>query len=165
MCPSGSTSCIQMVSITKTGDADITSFHRGCNDDQDLCNKDFIMNSGQGNKQIHVVSECCYKDKCNTGSIEVPPYNTTRNSFICPVCYTYENYDCKTQGYVMCRGLEIECFDFAATIMRQGWPSLKFAMMGCTTQGGCSIGERIMPGFTITDVQRLSCTRAHSITH
>ncbi|XP_018410131.1 PREDICTED: phospholipase A2 inhibitor and Ly6/PLAUR domain-containing protein-like [Nanorana parkeri] len=123
------------------------------------------MNTGQGNKQVRVVTECCYKDNCNKDSIEVPPYNITRNSFICPVCYTYEAYDCKSEGYIACRGHEIECFDFAATILRQGWSSLKYAMMGCTTKGGCSIGQRIIPGTNITDVTRLSCRPAIPITH
>ncbi|XP_077312195.1 phospholipase A2 inhibitor gamma subunit B-like [Lithobates pipiens] len=164
-CPSVSTSCMKRVSITKMGDKLFKSFSRGCNDDEDLCNKDFIMNSGAGNVQIRVVTKCCHQDNCNKCKIKIPPYNNTRNHIICPVCYKYETYECKHKGYIECRGHENECFDFAATVLRKGHSSMKYAKMGCTTSRGCSLGHKIIPGISLTDIDHISCKAGVPITH
>ncbi|XP_077113424.1 phospholipase A2 inhibitor and Ly6/PLAUR domain-containing protein-like [Ranitomeya variabilis] len=123
------------------------------------------MNSGHGNKQACIITECCASDDCNRCKMKIPPYNSTLNGFICPVCYSYNSYDCMHKGYIECRGNELECIDFAATLHKEGYPNFKFALMGCITQGGCSLGSKIIPGTKIVDVKRLSCKSARPITH
>ncbi|XP_069597561.1 phospholipase A2 inhibitor and Ly6/PLAUR domain-containing protein-like [Ranitomeya imitator] len=164
-CPSRSKSCIKALGLTVIGDDVYKSFLRGCNDDDHLCNRDFVMNSGHGNKQTRIITECCTSDDCNRCKAKIPPYNSTLNGFICPVCYSYNSYDCMHKGYIECRGNELECIDFAATLHKEGYPDFKFALMGCITQGGCSLGPKIIPGTKIVDVERLSCKSARPITH
>ncbi|XP_075695911.1 phospholipase A2 inhibitor and Ly6/PLAUR domain-containing protein-like [Rhinoderma darwinii] len=164
-CASRATGCIKTLEITKIGDKVYKSFLRACNDDDHLCDRDFVMNSGHGNKHARIITKCCTTDDCNTCKMKVSPYNSTINNLICPVCYTYNSYDCVSKGYIQCRGYETECIDFAATLHRQGSPDFKFSLMGCITSGGCSLGPKIVPAAKIVDAKRLSCTSAVPITH
>ncbi|KAM4016170.1 phospholipase A2 inhibitor and Ly6/PLAUR domain-containing protein-like isoform 2-T2 [Anomaloglossus baeobatrachus] len=142
------------------------SFSRSCNSDSDLCNQDFIMNSGRGNKQVRITTECCATDDCNRCKAKKPPpYNATLNGLICPVCFKYNTYDCLYEGYIQCRGKETECMDFAAKLQYEDAPEFMFSAMGCTTAAGCSMGQKIMPGTRIVEAKRLSCRRAVPITH
>ncbi|XP_073511908.1 uncharacterized protein [Phyllobates terribilis] len=164
-CPSRSKSCIKTHALTIIGNDVYKSFSRACNDDEHLCNRDFVMNSGRGNKQARIITKCCSSNDCNKCKAKIPPYNSTLNKLICPVCYEYNSYDCMYKGYIECRGNEIECIDFAATLHKEGYPNFKFSFMGCITQRGCSMVQRIIPGTKIVDAKRLSCRSAVKITH
>ncbi|KAG8537129.1 hypothetical protein GDO81_025026, partial [Engystomops pustulosus] len=95
----------------------------------------------------------------------VPPYNTTANGLICPVCYNDDSDECGSTGYMICRGHETECIDMATTMYKQDTSKFKFSLMGCTTLGGCSLGNKIVPGSKIVEAKRMLCYDAAPIIH
>ncbi|XP_068099415.1 protein RoBo-1-like isoform X2 [Hyperolius riggenbachi] len=159
--------CIKTVEIARIGNAILKSFSRGCNDNEQLCNKDVIMNSGAGNKVIRIVNTCCHEDYCNDCIVRAPPYNVTLNTLLCPVCFKHSSYRCLSSGYIKCRGRETQCMNIAATLVREDNSTFKFSLMGsgCSTQDGCSAGPKMMPTSKVVDVTRLSCVPALPITH
>ncbi|XP_075047107.1 phospholipase A2 inhibitor and Ly6/PLAUR domain-containing protein-like [Mixophyes fleayi] len=164
-CSPQATSCIKTLELTTTGDEMYRTFTRDCNEKEDVCNLDYMMYSGRGNKQSRIITHCCNTDNCNNCRMRVPPYNETLNNLLCPVCYKRDSYDCTSKGYIACRGEEKECIDFAATLSKKGIPASKSSLMGCSTPGICSLGPNIVPATELTDKKRFSCFKAYPITH
>ncbi|MEE6481807.1 hypothetical protein FKM82_012997 [Ascaphus truei] len=159
-CPPGS-SCIQTLEVTRLGNATLHAFRRSCNDDPDICNVHVSLVGGP--QETHIMTECCSSDNCNKCKSKVPAYNTTWNGLLCPVCFALDTYECKSLGYIKCRGEQTECLDFAATLVKTDSTVLKLSLMGCITARGCEIIPKSLPAAKVVEANRFSCDQAKPV--
>ncbi|XP_063292108.1 phospholipase A2 inhibitor gamma subunit B-like isoform X2 [Pelobates fuscus] len=144
-----------------TGNQTLTGFSRSCNDDPNICDKDFQMVGGIQN--TFITTKCCNTDNCNKHEIQVSEHNNTVNGGLCEVCYGLDSYECNINGYIQCRGDLTECVDIAVTLEKIDSSTFKFSLKGCATPHACTLGPKMIAAAKIVEEKRLSCSPAKRI--
>nr|XP_056703690.1 phospholipase A2 inhibitor and Ly6/PLAUR domain-containing protein-like [Euleptes europaea] len=104
---------------------------------------------------------CCRGESCRNESVILPPENTTRNGFSCPICYVQDSHSCVAERTLGCTGSENHCVYVTGTLdSLQGITAntTTFAAKGCATRSICEPkhGVSVYSGvlsYTITTIQ------------
>ncbi|XP_073513780.1 phospholipase A2 inhibitor and Ly6/PLAUR domain-containing protein-like [Phyllobates terribilis] len=129
--------------------------HRGCFNLRTVCNQPILLETGDFQMQFY--NDCCDTDDCNSGTIKLPPLNTTKNGLYCKSCFVEGSYNCEKYGSVACTCNQGDCIQFSGDATRPDDVEKKYAFAGCATKGACDIGYKILLGTSVGEVESLTC--------
>ena len=127
--------------------------------DQNLmCNQQMFLNTTKEFEYVLYAACCNNSDGCNTGAIQMPPLNLTKNGHSCPSCFVEDSLKCTEFGTVECACKQYQCFNFSGIAARPGHVDKQYAFQGCITYGTCLVDLRNLPGSKVAADATYTCT-------
>ncbi|XP_030068840.1 phospholipase A2 inhibitor and Ly6/PLAUR domain-containing protein [Microcaecilia unicolor] len=154
-CNEGEMCLTHIENATKGNEGHLACF-KGCGKyDPRICKKALYAHSDTFSFVLY--TECCNEDNCNSGTVTVPPINTTENGFECPTCYIIGSSECTSTKTIKCVGNEEQCFNSVGNVRMPGDKFEEQAIQGCISTGSCEIGFSATKGMTALAMKKFTC--------
>ncbi|XP_044130878.1 phospholipase A2 inhibitor and Ly6/PLAUR domain-containing protein-like [Bufo gargarizans] len=157
--------CMTIVNETMSKDGNSISYsvEKTCNLNANICNITYSVNSDQ--YQARYTVNCCNNDSCNQKSLEVTPWNNTKNGLECPTCYAEGEENCKAKATVQCTGDENTCLVFSGKDSREEICQT-VAFQGCVSAPVCGGLRHLYPdNVQCPDNSTMICSNQRNATY